>query len=170
MGIWSGNASFGNIVGTAIVALLYSLYQEKEKSTAWKLSFIIVGLLVAFHAVLMWQYLKPAPAKTKYEPPRPLLSPATVVFDDSDDISQHSLLTKMDRDSKSGAERGHLIRGDVDTYVDDDFDAATIHDDNQTSNHPAHISFWKAWLIPGVRRILSNYDEKRGKNSSEGFV
>ncbi|OQS00361.1 sugar phosphate exchanger [Thraustotheca clavata] len=63
MGIWSGNACFGNIVGTAVIALLFSIIPNK--TDAWRASMIAAGLLVALHTLLIWLYLEPSPTNKR---------------------------------------------------------------------------------------------------------
>ncbi|OQR91457.1 sugar phosphate exchanger [Achlya hypogyna] len=60
MGIWSGNACFGNIVGTAVIALLYNLISNK--ADAWRVAMIVSGALVGLHTLLIWFFLQPSPA------------------------------------------------------------------------------------------------------------
>ncbi|ETV99994.1 hypothetical protein H310_07442 [Aphanomyces invadans] len=61
MGVWSANASFGNIVGTAVVALLY--VAVPSKSVAWKSAVLVAGGLIAVQGWLVYAFLKPWPPK-----------------------------------------------------------------------------------------------------------
>ncbi|RHY25241.1 hypothetical protein DYB32_008438 [Aphanomyces invadans] len=57
----SANASFGNIVGTAVVALLY--VAVPSKSVAWKSAVLVAGGLIAVQGWLVYAFLKPWPPK-----------------------------------------------------------------------------------------------------------
>ncbi|EQC39891.1 hypothetical protein SDRG_02548 [Saprolegnia diclina VS20] len=63
MGIWSGNACFGNIVGTAVIALLFNLFPNKVD--AWRTSMIVSGVLVGLHTLLIWLFLQPSPGSKR---------------------------------------------------------------------------------------------------------
>jgi len=54
LGIWSGNACFGNIVGTALVAVMFYLF---DKTVAWK---------VAMIAAIVYVFLVPDPKDALY--------------------------------------------------------------------------------------------------------
>lgn len=58
MGIWAGNASFGNIIGTGIAAALTSSIRGKE---GWQWSLVVAGLCVFTTALFIWFLLVPAP-------------------------------------------------------------------------------------------------------------
>ncbi|TDH71118.1 hypothetical protein CCR75_002696 [Bremia lactucae] len=63
LGIWSGNACLGNIVGTALVAVLFAYF---DKTIAWKIALILAGTLVAFHGLLIYVFLYPDPRDVSY--------------------------------------------------------------------------------------------------------
>jgi OPA family glycerol-3-phosphate transporter-like MFS transporter 3 len=63
LGIWSGNGCFGNIVGTALVSIMFELF---DKHVAWKVALIVVALLVVFHATLIHFFLVPDPKFAPY--------------------------------------------------------------------------------------------------------
>ncbi|KAG7385018.1 hypothetical protein PHYPSEUDO_002030 [Phytophthora pseudosyringae] len=63
LGVWSGNACLGNIVGTALVAVMFSLF---DKTVAWKLALVVSAGLVAFHGVLVHFFLYPDPKDVPY--------------------------------------------------------------------------------------------------------
>lgn len=62
MGIWAGNASFGNILGTGVAAVL--LYAMKG-SAGWQWSMIVAGLFVLVTAFLIYGFLVPSPDELK---------------------------------------------------------------------------------------------------------
>ncbi|RLN90652.1 hypothetical protein BBJ28_00004045 [Nothophytophthora sp. Chile5] len=63
LGIWSGNACLGNIVGTALVASMFALF---DKTVAWKLALVISAGLVAMHGLLVHLFLYPDPKDVPY--------------------------------------------------------------------------------------------------------
>ncbi|POM71664.1 Sugar phosphate exchanger [Phytophthora palmivora] len=63
LGVWSGNACLGNIVGTALVAVMFALFDDK---VAWKLALIVAAGLVAFHGLLVHFLLFPDPKDVPY--------------------------------------------------------------------------------------------------------
>ncbi|EGZ15162.1 hypothetical protein PHYSODRAFT_561102 [Phytophthora sojae] len=63
LGVWSGNACLGNIVGTALVAVMFALFDRTE---AWKLALIAAAALVAFHGLLVHFFLYPDPKDVPY--------------------------------------------------------------------------------------------------------
>ncbi|GLE01732.1 hypothetical protein PINS_up010566 [Pythium insidiosum] len=63
LGIWSGNACFGNIVGTALVALMFELF---AKDIAWKVALLSAAALTAIHAVIIHFFLVPDPRHAPY--------------------------------------------------------------------------------------------------------
>ncbi|ETV70561.1 hypothetical protein, variant [Aphanomyces astaci] len=74
MGLWSANASFGNIVGTAVVALLYIAVPSKV--IAWKSAVLVAGGLVAVQGWLVYAFLKPAPKSANHDAEEALLGSA----------------------------------------------------------------------------------------------
>ncbi|CAK4927842.1 unnamed protein product [Aphanomyces euteiches] len=90
MGLWSANASAGNILGTAVVALMYIAIPDK--TIAWKVAMTV-----------------PEPHQRKY-----------VGFSDGDGVDMNTLL-----ESNQSKRKG--------------------------------ISFWHAWLIPGVIPYALSY-------------
>ncbi|KAF4027561.1 Major Facilitator Superfamily [Phytophthora infestans] len=63
LGVWSGNACLGNIVGTALVALMFALVDE---TVAWKLALVVAAGLVAFHGLIIHFFLYPDPKDVPY--------------------------------------------------------------------------------------------------------
>lgn len=63
LGIWSGNGCFGNIVGTALVAVMFELL---DKTVAWKVALVVVGVLVALHGTIVHFFLVPDPRFAPY--------------------------------------------------------------------------------------------------------
>ncbi|KAF4322493.1 hypothetical protein BBO99_00002653 [Phytophthora kernoviae] len=63
LGVWSGNACLGNIVGTALVATMFELF---DKTVAWKIALVVAAGLVAFHALLVHFFLYPDPKDVPY--------------------------------------------------------------------------------------------------------
>ncbi|KAE8981012.1 hypothetical protein PR003_g18438 [Phytophthora rubi] len=63
LGVWSGNACLGNIVGTALVAVMFELF---DKTVAWKVALVAAAALVAFHALLVHLFLYPDPKDVPY--------------------------------------------------------------------------------------------------------
>ncbi|GMF32963.1 unnamed protein product [Phytophthora lilii] len=63
LGVWSGNACLGNIVGTALVAFMFALF---DKTVAWKIALLVSAVLVAFHGVLVHFFLYPDPKDVPY--------------------------------------------------------------------------------------------------------
>ncbi|CAH0521175.1 unnamed protein product [Peronospora belbahrii] len=63
LGIWSGNACLGNIAGTALVALMFALY---DQTVAWKLALLVVSVLAAIHGLLVFLFLYPNPKDIQY--------------------------------------------------------------------------------------------------------
>lgn len=63
LGIWSGNACFGNIVGTALVALMFELF---DKTVAWKVALVVAAVLVTLHGVVIFFFLVPDPKLAPY--------------------------------------------------------------------------------------------------------
>jgi len=63
LGVWSGNACLGNIVGTALVAVMFALY---DKTLAWKLALVVAAALVAFHGLVVHFFLYPDPKDVPY--------------------------------------------------------------------------------------------------------
>lgn len=58
MGLWSSNASFGNIFGTGIVVMVLAIFGDEK---GWMISLIVVAGLVAIHATLIKRFLIPQP-------------------------------------------------------------------------------------------------------------
>ncbi|CAK4143018.1 unnamed protein product [Aphanomyces euteiches] len=107
MGLWSANASAGNILGTAVVALMYIAIPDK--TIAWKVAMTVVGVLLTLYGLLTLIFLKPEPHQRKY-----------VGFSDGDGVDMNTLL-----ESNQSKRKG--------------------------------ISFWHAWLIPGVIPYALSY-------------
>ncbi|RMX66856.1 hypothetical protein DD238_004071 [Peronospora effusa] len=63
LGIWSGNASLGNITGTGLVSLMFVLF---DSTIAWKLAVIVAAIFAAFHGVLVYFFLYPDPKNVPY--------------------------------------------------------------------------------------------------------
>ncbi|DAZ93751.1 TPA: hypothetical protein N0F65_007377 [Lagenidium giganteum] len=63
LGIWSGNACFGNIVGTALVATMFAWF---DKTIAWKFSMVLAAFLVALHGTIIYIFLVPDPKDAPY--------------------------------------------------------------------------------------------------------
>lgn len=63
LGIWSGNGCLGNIVGTALVALMFAL---SDKTLAWKLALVVAAGLVAWHGWLIHVFLYADPKDVGY--------------------------------------------------------------------------------------------------------
>ncbi|KAL4114290.1 hypothetical protein PRIC2_014613 [Phytophthora ramorum] len=63
LGVWSGNACLGNIVGTALVAMMFALF---DRTVAWKLALVVSAVLVAFHGLLIHFFLYPDPKDVQY--------------------------------------------------------------------------------------------------------
>nr|CCA19510.1 sugar phosphate exchanger putative [Albugo laibachii Nc14] len=103
LGIWSGNASLGNVLGAAFVALMFYVF---EKSIAWKIALMAMALIVAAYAMLIYVFLVPDPK-----------SPLT----------RHLIMDHVKPGSPGSDE-----------------------EEVQSSVAKPGISFWKAWLIPGV--------------------
>ena len=57
-GVWTANASFGNILGTGFILLLLHLVGDEE---GWKLSLLFAGGLMLCQAVLVACFLRPHP-------------------------------------------------------------------------------------------------------------
>ncbi|TMW60401.1 hypothetical protein Poli38472_000443 [Pythium oligandrum] len=88
LGIWSGNACFGNIVGTALVALTFELV---DKTVAWKLAMVVAAALIILHGVVIHFFLMPEPPylhqtleDAKPHTPQTKLSP-TIADDEDED-------------------------------------------------------------------------------------
>lgn len=63
LGIWSGNACFGNIVGTALVAVMFELF---DKTVAWKVALLIAAFLVTLYGFIIYFFLVPDPKLAPY--------------------------------------------------------------------------------------------------------
>lgn len=63
LGIWSGNGCFGNIVGTALVTLMFELF---DKTVAWKVALVVAAVLVTLHGVVVYVFLVPDPKLAPY--------------------------------------------------------------------------------------------------------
>lgn len=64
LGIWSGNGSFGNIIGAALVAIMFEIF---HRTLAWKLALVAVGLLIALYGLLIHFLLVPDPRDAPYQ-------------------------------------------------------------------------------------------------------
>lgn len=64
LGIWSGNGSFGNIVGAALVAIMFEIF---HRTLAWKMALIVVGVLIALYGLLIHFLLVPDPRDAPYQ-------------------------------------------------------------------------------------------------------
>ncbi|KAG1690859.1 hypothetical protein DVH05_027461 [Phytophthora capsici] len=63
LGVWSGNACLGNIVGTALVAVMFAIL---DKTVAWKIALIVSAVFVAFHGLIIHFFLYPDPKDVPY--------------------------------------------------------------------------------------------------------
>lgn len=63
LGVWSGNGCFGNIVGTALVAVMFEFF---DKTVAWKVALVSVAVLTALHGVVIFLFLVPDPKFAPY--------------------------------------------------------------------------------------------------------
>ena len=112
MGIWSGNSSFGNILGTFIVVCCFAIFGD---DLGWSMSLLVVALFVALEAMFVYKYLNADPHHTEES--------------SSDDAVVELLKVENTSQDPSGADLAN----------------------------EKPISFWKAWLIPGVLPYAMSY-------------
>ena len=125
MGLWSANASFGNIMGTFIVVVTYACLGVDR---GWIASLFVVAFFVFLEAVFVYAYLIPDPTMLNHEH-----------CDDTIDCIEDSKINESNH--------LELITGKLDKISQ-----MMIQTSNQNASVPIQrpIPFLKAWLIPGV--------------------
>ena len=113
MGIWNSHTSFGNIIGSAIASAFVS--------TAWGLSFIIPGCIIALFGIITFLILVESPD-------------VIGIADDAHDKNQN----EGDRDDDSSP------------LLEDETESLIGNSSSHTTQHQKAISFWQALWIPGV--------------------
>eukprot|EP00940_MAST-03C_sp_MAST-3C-sp2_P000153 g153.t1 len=145
MGIWAGNASFGNILGAGIAAVLSA---SVGGTAGWQWSMIVAGMSVLATALTIWFFLVPTPKELSIRKHRR-----------SSDDATHATLTSVssslpfsaavDRDALNVGEDS-FDGGDVSLLnKDDSADNGTIDTDRGSGNE-ASIGICEALAIPGV--------------------
>lgn len=129
MGIWAGNASFGNIVGTGIAAILTG---SIGGSAGWQWSMIAAGMCVFATAIAIWFLLVPSPKELE-------IADEDDVCDGVDDEGPVD-----DAESKLNA----ALDDKALLLVDADEIATANSGDGGCEKKS--IGFFKALLIPGV--------------------
>eukprot|EP00111_Clytia_hemisphaerica_P020056 TCONS_00059132-protein len=118
MGIWNTHVSVGNIIGSAIAASFVK--------SAWGLSFIIPGAMIAVMGVLNIVFLVPEPSFVDMEDENKK----------DDDLSQSG-----SANFKRKHERSNLVSPNPWSSIDED---------DLTAHEPQPIGLWGALRIPGV--------------------
>lgn len=133
LGIWSGNACFGNIVGTALVAAMFYCF---DRAVAWKIALVLSAGLVALYGMIVHFFLVADPKHALYH------------HTSLEDAKPDKAAVKMSPKNESSTESE---------------DSESLHEsemakvDEPTSPRSEGISFVAAWCIPGVRVSPSSY-------------
>merc|ERR1712146_654124 len=61
LAVWSTSASMGNITGSLIAALIFTLYGPLQAGEAWPVVLSVIGILCVLVAVIMYFTLLPRP-------------------------------------------------------------------------------------------------------------
>lgn len=132
MGIWAGNASFGNILGAGIAAVVVS---TTDGSSGWQWAMVVAGLFIIAEAMLIWLLLVPAPHGNGTDNEQLLLDGAGPVEEGEAADNPRSLLRLTSCIPVGGGGAG--AESDTQLTADD-------------SQPPKAIGFCRALLIPGV--------------------
>lgn len=175
VGLWSGNASFGNILGTGICALFLS---ARPSPGRWQGAMVTAGALCALHGLCMFAWLAPHPRDKG-------LPDVNEADGDADGGSEDG---ENDNDG-AGAGRGKYGSGaGVEDWVSHAGGgasggelgalplslgeeggaggAALVGPDDGVGGGgaPRAISFWRAWAIPGVAQYALCYAALKSVN------
>ena len=163
VGLWSGNASFGNILGTGICALFLG---ARATPGRWQGAMIAAGVLCALHGVLMFAYLAPHPRDRGL----PDVNDGSGGDEEEDDTDGKDDAVAGGVDKYGGVGRDGEQAGELGALP------LSLGEGGAADAEPAGggggggggegtpISFWRAWAIPGVAQYALCYAALKSVN------
>lgn len=137
LGIWSGNACLGNIVGTGLVALMFAIF---DKTLAWKVAMVAAAGLVALHGLVIHFFLVADPKDVLYQ------------HTSLDEAKPESVEMKPSPTATSATESASESASEsvAESAPESVLESVTESETIETVS-TKRISFFAAWCIPGVR-------------------